>query len=320
MGDITEHRVGSGLDPVHTIRKKDGAIIPRNTPIVGAQALPPPVVPPPTGKRMFGGGVKTLVVSDSEFQSHISDFNNPHQVTAAQVDAYTTDETDDLLAAIETAIESRTISTTAPLTGGGNLSANRTFAITAADGSNAGSMSASHYTIVNSTTALNTANSVVYRGASGQFAAGTITCIGINTTPVTGGTYASFADAVIETDRNTGLYLMFTNASKDINFQNGKLILSGAGGATFSGNIISAGNVGIGTDSPDEMLHLESSGLGASSTTGILVETISPSLVGPTLTLSHWGGDEGDPNVFGRAFVLKSTGTNDYSGAFGPGT
>lgn len=41
---------------------------------------------------------------------------------------------------------SRTISTTAPLTGGGNLSANRTLSITAASGAAAGSMSSANFT------------------------------------------------------------------------------------------------------------------------------------------------------------------------------
>ncbi len=43
-------------------------------------------------------------------------------------------------------LATRAINTTAPLTGGGDLSADRTFAINAADGSNPGSMSAANFT------------------------------------------------------------------------------------------------------------------------------------------------------------------------------
>jgi hypothetical protein len=50
------------------------------------------------------------------------------------------------VAAAGAVMTSRTISTTAPVTGGGDLSANRTIAIDAASGAAAGSMSAAHYT------------------------------------------------------------------------------------------------------------------------------------------------------------------------------
>lgn len=46
--------------------------------------------------------------------------------------------------------------------------------ISAADGSNAGSMSAAHYTLVNNATNLNTASTIVKRDGDGNFAAGTI--------------------------------------------------------------------------------------------------------------------------------------------------
>lgn len=54
-----------------------------------------------------------------------------------------------------------TISTTAPLTGGGDLSTNRTFAISAASGSAAGSMSAAHYILVNNATNVKTPSTIV---------------------------------------------------------------------------------------------------------------------------------------------------------------
>lgn len=47
--------------------------------------------------------------------------------------------------------------------------------ISAADGSNAGSMSSAHYTLVNNATDANTASTIVKRDASGNFTAGTIT-------------------------------------------------------------------------------------------------------------------------------------------------
>ena len=47
--------------------------------------------------------------------------------------------------------------------------------ISAADGSNAGSMSSAHYTLVNNATNANTASTIVKRDASGDFSAGTIT-------------------------------------------------------------------------------------------------------------------------------------------------
>jgi hypothetical protein len=47
--------------------------------------------------------------------------------------------------------------------------------ISAADGSNAGSMSGAHYTLVNNATDANTASTIVKRDASGNFSAGTIT-------------------------------------------------------------------------------------------------------------------------------------------------
>lgn len=64
----------------------------------------------------------------TDLDSHKADQQNPHAVSAAQAGAPPT---------------SRTISTTAPLSGGGNLSANRTLSISPASTSAAGSMSAS---------------------------------------------------------------------------------------------------------------------------------------------------------------------------------
>lgn len=66
------------------------------------------------------------------------------------------------------AASSRTISTTAPLSGGGALSSNLTLTLSAASGSAAGSMSAAHYTLVNGATSVNTASTIVKRGDAGE--------------------------------------------------------------------------------------------------------------------------------------------------------
>lgn len=77
------------------------------------------------------------------------------------------------------ALQSRTISTTGPLTGGGDLSANRTFAISAASTSAAGSMSAADKTkldgIANGATALSLASTA-------PAALGTVAAVGVGTT------------------------------------------------------------------------------------------------------------------------------------------
>jgi len=57
--------------------------------------------------------------------------------------------------------ETRTISTTAPLTGGGDLSANRTFAISAASGAAAGSMSAADFTKLSNISGTNTGDQTI---------------------------------------------------------------------------------------------------------------------------------------------------------------
>ena len=54
-----------------------------------------------------------------------------------------------------------------------------TISISAADGSNAGSMSAAHYTLVNNATDANTASTIVKRDASGNFTAGTVSATSV---------------------------------------------------------------------------------------------------------------------------------------------
>lgn len=55
-----------------------------------------------------------------------------------------------------------------------------TISISAADGSNPGSMSASHYTLVNNATDANTASTLVKRDSSGNFTAGTISATSVS--------------------------------------------------------------------------------------------------------------------------------------------
>lgn len=65
------------------------------------------------------------------------------------------------------------VSGTAPIVStGGSTPA---ISINAADGSNAGSMSAAHYSLVNGATDANTSSAIVKRDASGNFSAGTVT-------------------------------------------------------------------------------------------------------------------------------------------------
>lgn len=55
-----------------------------------------------------------------------------------------------------------------------------TISISAADGSNAGSMSAAHYALVNGATSANTASAIVKRDASGNFTAGTVSATSVS--------------------------------------------------------------------------------------------------------------------------------------------
>jgi hypothetical protein len=64
---------------------------------------------------------------------------------------------------------------TAPIVVTDNGNGTSTISINAASGSAAGSMSAAHYTLVDNSTATNTASTLVKRDASGNFSAGTIT-------------------------------------------------------------------------------------------------------------------------------------------------
>lgn len=71
------------------------------------------------------------------------------------------------------------VSGTAPIASTGGTTP--TISISAADASNAGSMSAAHYTLVNGATENNTASTIVKRDSSGNFTAGTITATAVAT-------------------------------------------------------------------------------------------------------------------------------------------
>jgi hypothetical protein len=117
--------------------------------------------------------------------------------------------------------ETRTISTTAPLTGGGDLSANRTLAISPATGSDPGSMSASDKTKLDAISGTNTGDQTSIVGITGtlaefntaltgaDFATGGGTATGTNTgdqTSIVGitGTLAEFNTALTGADFATG--------------------------------------------------------------------------------------------------------------------
>lgn len=107
----------------------------------------------------------TAKANASTVTSHLSNTSNPHSVTAAQVGAVPT---------------TRTISTSAPLAGGGALSADLTLTIGAASGSAAGSMSSAHYTLLNGATSAATNSAVVQRDSTGGATfGGTLTAAGI---------------------------------------------------------------------------------------------------------------------------------------------
>lgn len=67
------------------------------------------------------------------------------------------------------------IAATGPLSNGGNSTGAVTLSIAAASGSTAGSMSTTHFDLVNNATNANTASAIVKRDGSGNFSAGTIT-------------------------------------------------------------------------------------------------------------------------------------------------
>jgi hypothetical protein len=105
------------------------------------------------------------------------------------------------------------VSGTPPINSSGG--ATPVISITAASGSDPGSMSAAHFSLVNGATAVNTASTVVRRDASGNFAAGTIatTMVSLSGTPSasTDATTKAYVDAVASnTDVKTSVRVATT--------------------------------------------------------------------------------------------------------------
>jgi hypothetical protein len=123
----------------------------------GLQIVTPEPLAP--GGQALNDNVKATETALDTLDAHAASTSNPHSVTAAQVGA---------------APAARTISTTAPLTGGGDLSANRTLAISAATSGAAGSMSPVHFAMLEAATADAVALALVRRDASGGFVASTV--------------------------------------------------------------------------------------------------------------------------------------------------
>jgi hypothetical protein len=115
----------------------------------------------------------------------------------------------------------RTINTTAPLTGGGALSSNLTLAISPASGSAAGSMSIAHFALLQNATSSNTASQLVLRSATGAFSAGAATTTSLTTGPIVA---TSITDNIstqkVEVIRNSSTATIFGPA-KRLNFIEG---------------------------------------------------------------------------------------------------
>lgn len=112
---------------------------------------------------------RDVSVDGAALDAHVGSTSNPHSVTAAQAGAAPT---------------SRTISTTAPMTGGGDLSADRTIAISAATTSDPGSMSAADKTKLDGVEALADVTDATNVAAAGAV----MTTRTVSTTaPLTGG-------------------------------------------------------------------------------------------------------------------------------------
>lgn len=156
--------------------------------------------------------------------SHVANVSNPHSVTAAQTGAPPT---------------SRTISTTAPLTGGGDLSANRTLAITAASGAAAGSMSAADFTklagIATGAT-VNSADATLLARANhtGSQAISTVTSLQTSLDAKAAGAASSTDNAIARFDGTTGKIIQ--NSAVTIDDTTGNITTSG----TFDGRDVSA--------------------------------------------------------------------------------
>ena len=156
---------------------------------------------------------------------------------------------------------SRTVSTTAPLSGGGALSSDLTLSITAASASAAGSMSSAHYSLVNGATNANTASTIVKRHTDGSFAAGKITTSYLDLTGKLDMNYPLTATpAVMIGSGGVGGAAMTLNVPKWVNIKllslqkDGveKMTVDSTGSGTFSGTL-TASNLS-GTNTGDQTL------------------------------------------------------------------
>lgn len=130
---------------------------------------------------------------------------------------------------------SRTISTTAPLAGGGNLSSDLTLSIAAASGTNAGSMSASHFQLINSATNAGASLTLVLRDASGKFPATQLSGL---TAVANGGTgVTSFGGT------NTLLYTSSANTISSITTANSSVLITSSGGVPSWSSTLPAVNL-----------------------------------------------------------------------------
>lgn len=132
----------------------------------------------------------------------------------------------------------RTISTTAPLTGGGALSSNLTLAISPASGSAAGSMSAAHYTLLNGATDFNTASAIIKRNASGQFSASQAILDGTDAIAFSQATVVHLFDSLVFHDDDSGLDYLSVGGNWNGVAVNHDLYVTG--NATVSGHIASS--------------------------------------------------------------------------------
>lgn len=174
------------------------------------------------------------------------------------------------------------VSGTAPIASTGGTSP--TISISAADGSNAGSMSAAHYTLVNGATASNTASTIVKRDSSGNFTAGTVTATAIATASTHVGTTNI---ALNRSSANLALTGISSVAMPGSTSGTTTLQPSAAAGTTTVTLPAATGTVALTADKLSAFAATSSSELAGvisdETGTGALVFANSPTLVTPAL-------------------------------------
>ena len=174
------------------------------------------------------------------------------------------------------------VSGTAPIASTGGTSP--TISISAADGSNAGSMSAAHYTLVNGATENNTASTIVKRDSSGNFTAGTVTATAIATASTHVGTTNI---ALNRSSANLALTGISSVAMPGSTSGTTTLQPSAAAGTTTVTLPAATGTVALTADKLSAFAATSSSELAGvisdETGTGALVFANSPTLVTPAL-------------------------------------